>query len=445
MRGRAQRGRPRRNGRSGTGGNASTPRRSSPLRVGRGGLTGSAGLFGPAARFCRVLVADPPRPADVTTSFPYVPALDGLRGLLVFPVLLFHFSIIGGFSGNGIAPGSYFAPSMFFTLSGFLITSLLLIERNKTGGVDWTGFWRRRFRRLVPASVAVIFAAAVFPLVWSNAWGRLPASNALAALLSFKNWQDIHYASSGTQELRTLGPLSPYWSLSIEEQFYLGMSIVIGLCMLTAQWRRWLTVAFAVLGTASVAALVMVQGSTPNRELFGTDIRASELVAGCLLAVAVQRYGWPSKWWWGLVGFASLAVTFVLWGWVTEHDAWVLNGGLAAVSLLNVGMILGAGARGSAFATAMSFRPLVEIGKLSYPLYLVHWPIALATQPVHTGMSGWPLLARRFVLSMVVAWPLAQYVEAPIRRQRVLKGWRFGAAWGATGALILVICALAGD
>ena len=93
-------------------------------------------------------------------------------------------------------------------------------------------------------------------------------------------------------------------------------------------------------------AMVVVQ-STPNRELFGTDIRASELVAGCLLAMAVQRFGWPTKWWWGVVGFASLAVTFVLWGWVTEQDSWVLNGGLAAVSLLNVGMILGASSWGS--------------------------------------------------------------------------------------------------
>lgn len=392
-----------------------------------------------------MFVTAPPEPGDIRTSFPYVPALDGIRGLLVFPVLLFHFSIIGGFPGDGISPGSYFAPSMFFTLSGFLITSLLLIEKHRTDAVDWTGFWRRRFRRLVPASVAVILAAAVIPLVWSNAWGKLPASNALAAILSFKNWQDIHYATSGDQGLRTLGPLSPYWSLSIEEQFYLGMSIVIGLCMLTAQWRRWLTVAFGVIGIASIAALVVVQQPAPNRELFGTDIRASELVAGCLLAVAVQRFGWPRRWWWGVVGFASLGVTFVLWGWVTEHDAWVLDGGLAAVSLLNVGMILGAAAWGSSFARAMSFRPLVEVGKLSYPLYLVHWPIALATQPVHTGWSGWPLMALRFALSMAVAWPLARWVETPIRRQMVLKGWRFGAAWGTVAALILVICVTTAD
>jgi len=397
-----------------------------------------------------VFVTAPAAPGDISTRFPYVPALDGIRGLLVFPVLLFHFSVTSAVDGKPptiLAPGSYFAPSMFFTLSGFLITSLLLIEKQRSaadgssGRVDWAGFWRRRFRRLVPASLAVVGVAAFLPLVWNGAWGPLHPSDALAAIFSVKNWQDIHYASSQNQGLRTLGPLSPYWSLSIEEQFYLGMSIVIGLAMLARRWRTWLTVAFAAIGAASVVALVVVQ-STPNRELFGTDIRASELVAGCLLAVAVQRFGWPTKWWWGAVGFASLAVTFWLWGWVTEHDEWVLHGGLAAVSLLNVGMILGAASWRSPFARVFEFRPLVEIGKLSYPIYLVHWPVALALRPEHTGFAGWGLMALRFVVSLAIAWPLAQWVEAPIRKQLVLKGWRFAAAWGGGAATILVVSAL---
>ena len=215
-----------------------------------------------------LFVATPPRPGDIRTSFPYVPALDGIRGLLVFPVLLFHFSVtasVDGVPAAHLAPGSYFAPSMFFTLSGFLITSLLLIEKQRTavdggaGSVDWRGFWRRRFRRLVPASLFVILAAAAIPLVWANAWGKLPTSNALAAIFSVKNWQDIHYAASSDQGLRTLGPLSPYWSLSIEEQFYLGMSIVIGLAMLRVDWRKWLTAAFVAIGIASIVAISAIQ------------------------------------------------------------------------------------------------------------------------------------------------------------------------------------------
>ena len=108
-------------------------------------------------------------------------------------------------------------------------------------------------------------------------------------------------------------------------------------------------------------------------------------------------------------------------------------------------MILGASSWGSSFARAMSFRPLVEVGKLSYPLYLVHWPIALATQPVHTGLSGWTLMAVRFLVSMAVAWPLAHFVEAPIRKQKVLRGRQFAIAWASVAALILVICTIAAD
>ncbi|MDQ7993880.1 MAG: acyltransferase family protein, partial [Propionicimonas sp.] len=89
------------------------------------------------------------------TTFPYLESLDGLRGLLVFPVALYHFSLTAG-TDNIIAKGSFFAPSVFFALSGFLITSLLLIEHEKTGALDWRGFWKRRFRRLVPASVAIV-------------------------------------------------------------------------------------------------------------------------------------------------------------------------------------------------------------------------------------------------------------------------------------------------
>ena len=389
-----------------------------------------------------MFVTAPPEPGDIRTRFPYVPALDGIRGLLVFPVLLFHFSITSGMDGKApsiIAPGSYFAPSMFFTLSGFLITSLLLIERQNHDRVDWAGFWKRRFRRLVPASVAVIAMAVLVPIVWPEAWGgALHPDDALAGLLSVKNWQSIHFANSADQGLRTLGPLSPYWSLSIEEQFYLGLSIVVGVAMFATRWRQWLTAALVTVGVASIITMVVVDGG-PNRELFGTDIRASELVAGCLMAMAVQRWGWPRSRWWGLVGWLSLALTVVLWGWVDENEAWVLGGGLALVSLLNLGMILGAATWGSTFAKAMSLRILVEVGKISYPLYLVHWPVGLALRPENVGFTGWPLMVARFAASLAIALPLANYVESPIRRNQVLKGHRFTIAWAGSAAAILVL------
>ncbi len=400
------------------------------------GNPGAAGTFGERLQ-SMWFVESAERPQGVTTRFPYVPALDGIRGLLVFPVLLFHFTLIGCTQGGGcsatiLAPGSFFAPSMFFTLSGFLITSLLLIERGGKGRVDWLAFWSRRFRRLLPASVVVVLVCAALPHMWPAAWGRLFPSDALAALFSFRNWQAISLET--TQGLRTVGPLSPYWSLAIEEQFYLGLSIVVGVAMLARSWRTTLTVALAATGAASIFAMLVVHG-TPNRELFGTDIRAAEVVAGCLLAVAVQKWGWPQSRWFVPLGWIGLAGTVILWGWVSEHDPWVLNGGLILIAVLNLMIIVGASVWGGSIGRFFCSRPLVEIGKLSYPLYLVHWPVALATMPVHTGLDGWPLTLLRFGLCLLLAVPLTKFIEAPIRSRRILKGWKFPAVWAGAVAV----------
>jgi peptidoglycan/LPS O-acetylase OafA/YrhL len=357
--------------------------------------------------------------------------LDGIRGLLVFPVVAFHFSIIGG--GSTLAPGSFFAPSMFFTLSGFLITSLLIIERERKGRVNWAGFWSRRFRRLLPASLTVVLVAACLPLVWKGAWGVVPPSDILAAIFSAKNWQSIALVDT-PQAMRLLGPLSPFWSLSLEEQFYLGLSLVVGVSMLSQQWRRWLFWLLIVAGAGSVLTQVLMHAG-PNREFFGTDTRAAELVAGCLLALAIDRWGWPTSRWWVVAGWASLAITVVAWGWVNESDPWVLSGGLSAFSIVDVVMICGAVVAGGSFGRVMSFRPFVEIGKLSYPIYLVHWPVALAMRPDYLGFRAMPLTIARFAVSLAIAWPLARWVEAPIRTRRVLKGYRFAVAWAVVTVL----------
>ena len=351
--------------------------------------------------------------------FPYVVSLDGIRGLITIPVILFHFSITGDMTT--LAPGSFIGPTAFFTLSGFLITSLLMVEKDNDERIDWLGFWRRRFRRLLPASMTVVLVAVAAPKVVERVWGEVRTVEALAAIFSFKNWQDIHYASNAETGMRTLGPLSPFWSLSIEEQFYLGMTIVIGLAMFSVHWRRWLAAAFVVVGAYSVWSMITIE-STLNREFFGTDTRAAELVVGCLLALAIDRWGWPSSPRWSWVGWASLLGTLWFWSTVTEHDRWVLRGGLSAMSLLTVGLILGAAPGTGWFATAFSWPPLVELGKMSYAVYVSHWPVALALRPDNVGFGGWPLLGIRILASFAVAFALTRWIETPIRTRARLQG-----------------------
>ena len=376
------------------------------------------------------------------TKFRYVPALDGLRGLLVLPVALFHFSITAGWDpSRTYAPGSFFAPSTFFALSGYLITNLLLAERERTGSIDGTGFWARRFRRLLPSSVAVIVAASVLTALFPDLWGPMPGSDVAAGLFSLSNWQAIALADAG-ETFRLLGPLGVFWSLSLEEQFYLGLFTVV---LLAAAWSRArdrnftpvLIVLLAATGIWSIASLVVID-ATPQREFFGTDTRASELVAGCLLAVWVHHRGIPRSTWWRWVGIASLVLAVLAWSLVHEADPWVLGGGLAAFSVVNIGLIIGASVPGP-MSRALAVAPLVWFGRLSYPIYLVHWPMALIMNPDRMGMVGWPLIGLRMVASVLVAWALFRGLETPLRTARIAAWPRGLVLWAVPAGLALLL------
>ena len=378
------------------------------------------------------------QPTQRATSFSYIRSLDGLRGLLVFPVALYHFSLTSG-AGEVFATGSFFAPSIFFALSGFLITSLLLVEKERTGGLDWRGFWRRRFRRLIPASVTIVFAVSLMSAIWPSIWaGLLPVSDVLAALLSVKNWQSIAVADQHV--FRLLGPLAPYWSLAVEEQFYLGLSIVVAIAARTRHMLRWLTGLLIGVGIFSIASLIVHEDSLV-REFFGTDTRASEIVAGCLVAVAVHHFGWPRSRWWPLVGWVSLVALVIAWATVPEDAAWVLAGGLALISFVSVGLIGGAIVPGS-FARALEIAPLVELGKISYPVYLVHWPVAMAMSPERMSMTGWPLIIVRFVVSVGLGYAIFRWVERPMRHSTMLAGRSGPIAWGSVGVASVVLAAI---
>jgi peptidoglycan/LPS O-acetylase OafA/YrhL len=234
--------------------------------------------------------------------------------------------------------------------------------------------------------------------------------------------------------------LGIFWSLSLEEQFYLGLFAVVALAVSRGRdMTRWLVGMLVVVGVASVASLVVVQ-STPQREYFGTDTRASELVAGCLLAVWVHHHGLPRHRAWRWLGWLALAVAVAGWTFVREDDPWVLGGGLAAFSLVNVGLIVGA-ASGGSMGRVLSWRPLVALGRLSYPVYLIHWPIALVMQPDRLHVVGWPLMLARFAVSVVLAWLVFRFVERPLRTSRLVEWPRGLVAWGvpAIGAVVLAV------
>jgi len=374
------------------------------------------------------------------TRIAYIPALDGLRGLLVFPVALFHYSITAGWNPQKVfAPGSFFAPSTFFALSGFLITSLLLAEHERTGGIDGRGFWSRRFRRLLPASLLVIVAVAALGVLWPTSPYDLPATSVAGPLFSVANWQAIHWAATG-QSWALLGPLGVFWSLSLEEQFYLGLFVVVLVASARAtNLVRWLTGLLIAAGLVSIASMVIVQ-SSPQREFFGTDTRASELVAGCLLAVWIHQRGAPRSKWWSAVGLVSLAVAIAAWAFVRESDPWVLGGGLAAFSIVNIGLILGCLVAGP-MTRLLQIAPLVQLGRLSYPVYLIHWPLVFFIVPNGTWFVGWPVIIVRFVVAVALAWMVFHFVERPLRASDLIRFPKGAAIWVAGAALALGLAA----
>lgn len=340
----------------------------------------------------------------------YVPALDGLRAVAVGAVLIFHLS-------PDLMPGGFLGVSSFFTLSGFLITGLLLGELETVRSVDLGRFWARRVKRLVPAALAVTVAALLLTLTPWAGWGKgLMDSEVVAAAFNVVNWHLIALPAE-----RFPGPVGPFWSLGVEEQFYAAMALVfLVLRRRPDRAAPRLAALAAVVWAVSLAVAVMLHTDHP-REMFGTDVRSAELAAGALLAVWVRRVGVGSlrtdgtrRRVIGVAGWVGLALTLVAFRWGHEDQGWVLAGGFAALSLVHCAVITGALSDGR-MARLLGTRPMVAVGKLSYALYLVQWPVILTLRSDRMHLSGAPVVLVRLAVCLAAAVALHLAVERPIR------------------------------
>jgi peptidoglycan/LPS O-acetylase OafA/YrhL len=362
----------------------------------------------------------------------YRPGLDGLRAVAVVAVVLFHAGATSGLPG--VAPGGFLGVSVFFTLSGYLVTTLLI-----SSPLDLGRFWTRRLKRLVPASLLVVLVSvAVARWFWS---GMLPG-DAIAATYGVTNWYVI--VSGSDELLRTIvGPLGPYWSLAVEEQFYAFMAVAVALTARARRPLRALAIVVAVGWAAS--ALVQLFADWPAYRLeFGTDARAAELFSGCALAILLHRHPdllercgrWLAPL--GVVGFAivvGLAAT-------TDYDPpWLLHGGYAALSIVNAVVVMSLLVAGP-LTRALSVSSLVTVGRASYSWYLVHWPVILLLSPERTGLDGWGLLVIKVVASFGVGIALHVGVEQPLRRAEPPRRTIFVAWITATLAVSAVALAL---
>jgi len=340
----------------------------------------------------------------------YRPALDGLRAYAVVAVVLYHSGATS--SLTGLAPGGFLGVSVFFTLSGYLVTTLLVRKSSSPSGFVLGDFWARRLRRLAPVSIVVIAAAV---LLSSRFWPGMQWTEAAAGLFGWSNWNVI---GAGEDDLiRTIvGPLGPYWSLAVEEQFYVILTIAVLIAWRTPRPVRTLSIFVAVGWTASLLVQVLVSGPAYRLE-FGTDSRGSELLAGCGLALLLHvrptltiRHAKHLA----VVGPVAAATLLGL-ALTTDYDPpWLLHGGYAAISLVSA-VLVAALLVPSPLTRALATRPTVAIGRLSYSWYVVHWPVILILTEDRTGLDRWPLVGLKVVVSLAAATALHLAFEQPIR------------------------------
>ncbi|MCU1345140.1 MAG: hypothetical protein JWL70_1406 [Acidimicrobiia bacterium] len=351
-----------------------------------------------------------------TPSVGYVPALDGLRALAVAVVLAFH-------QGFAWASGGYLGVSLFFTLSGFLIASLLLQEHSSTGRIQLGQFWARRARRILP--VALLGIAGVWiALTWIQ-FGSVTAIrlDALAALAYGLNWRLLFGHQSYDQLFSGPSPLLHYWSLAIEEQFYLLIAPLF-VVVLRRRPASLLAVCGALYATGAAVSLVAGRQRHTDFVYYSTVTRMPELMIGVIAAVLVQRRRSGTVTWQcrrpmvlnlaSVMAMAALAVAVAL---LIPNDIFLDRGGLLLVSLGSVTLVLAATAPGTWLAGALARGPLPFVGRLSYALYVVHWPVFLILDSARTGWNGASLFAMRVGASVLLALVVTAAVEAPVRRR----------------------------
>ena len=394
----------------------------------------------------------------------YIPALDGLRTLAVVAVVLYHLNLTW-------AQGGLLGVTIFFVLSGYLITRLLLNEVAKTGRIDLKSFWIRRIRRLFPAVVTVVVVTCALCTIFNHVMLTKMRPDILPSLLFFNNWWQIAQDVSYFNALGDPSPLTHFWSLAIEEQFYLIwpplLFAMVSMHMSKPNTRR------VVLGLAAASALAMMvlynPTADPSRVYYGTDTRVFSLLLGAWMAFIPDRDLAPvrlahrlgldrlvcaakrgkldksakgghdektdsaaetapaqpsalTRFWsspasidvLGIVGLVGLAAMVAL---TNGYTAFQYRGGTLLCSILTLMVIAACVQPQGLVARALAAEPLVWVGKRSYSIYLWHYPLLLLMNPVaNINDTPWWQYILQILVVVAVAECCYRFIETPFRK-----------------------------
>ena len=368
----------------------------------------------------------------------YLPGLDGIRALAVLAVLLYHADL-------GWIRGGFLGVDVFFVLSGFLITSLILEELDRSNRVDFKRFYLGRARRLLPALLLMLIVVGAVVAIWYRDAAYQFARDALSSAFYVNNWWYIATDLSYFEAIGRPPLLNHLWSLAVEEQFYLIWPLLAFLVYRRFH-RRGVGIFALVLALASTAWMITMSVSQgfpdfadPSRAYFGTDSHAMGLLIGAALATfwrpgRLSSIVTPSaRWLITGLGLASLITVIGFLVFVGEYTPWMYRGGFLALAIVVAVLIAAASHPASPLGRRMGSQPWRYLGQRSYGLYLWHWPVFMLTRPaLDIALDGFWLLVLRLAITVGIAELSFRFLEMPIRRGVIARWWRSAKAAGGS-------------
>ena len=386
-------------------------------------------------------------------SIGYMPGLDGLRALAVFAVIAYHLNAAW-------APGGLLGVSLFFVLSGYLITNILLKQRERSGRIDLKDFWLRRARRLLPALFVMLAGVVSWIEIFMPERMEALKQEIISAVCYTSNWYLILHQVSYFERFGPPSPLGHLWSLAVEEQFYLIWPLLLGFSLRYAPRRKWIirgTVA-AALASAAAMALIYIPGSDPSRVYYGTDTRAFGLLVGAVLAmvlpggrIAADLSGKKSRIL-DAAGSMGLLIIIIMIGKTNQYQPFLYQGGLMLFSIATACVIAALTRTEGWLSRFFGWGPLRWLGECSYGIYLWHYPVIVLTSPT-VNTEGPDLLRSLWQIGIsIILAALSRYlIEEPIRygRRRRLRNhapvrplWRRSLTYGGRISCSLLLIAL---
>ena len=354
----------------------------------------------------------------------YLPSIDSLRALAVLAVIIYHVDV-------NYLPGGFLGVDLFFVLSGYLISSLIIKEYRKTGSLNLYNFYIRRARRLLPAVYFMITVGLVVMVLFNEVLLRKSHLDAIFGYIYSSNWWYIFHKLDYFDSFGAQSPFKHLWSLAIEEQFYMIFPLLFLLINRKKKSKdgtyklnkNFLYVVLGLILVSLIAHILLFDINNISRIYFGTDTRAFSLLVGVVGAILYPMEKLHTKVtpqqniMYSVVSLVSIATLITVMIYTSEYNTWLYRGGFLLVAILGLIVIISSGKQHTLMSRLLSFKPVVFIGKISYSLYLWHFPILVLTTPVsEIGNPNIIFVILRIILTFALATASYVFVETPIRK-----------------------------